>query len=335
MLAALGRFDEDEVARLEAFSRHLQSALGRLRYVDYAQAERDCAALAERLVGRFGRDALRAFRFVGLPRGGLLVLGMLSYVLDLDHDRLEGPLPDDAPLVVVDDCALTGSRFHRFLQQHPERDVVFAPLYAHPDLRRAIEREAPNVIACVSARDLHDHAPDALGDAYEAWQRRWEARDTGPRYWIGQPDHVCFPWNEPDIGVWNPATQQVEPGPRVVPPDRCLKNRHRTREAEPPVPVQVQPEAAGPIRPHPAVLFGTLDDSTIVANPGADVCVELDGTAAAMWHALVAHGAVAGALDALRATYDVDADRLRADLEGFIEALVARDLLSIPDAAHV
>jgi hypothetical protein len=261
---------------------------------------------------------------------------MLSYTLDLDQSQIEGAPPLNVPLVVVDDCALTGSRFHRFLQQHPDREIIFALLYAHPDLRAAIEAQEPNVVACVSARDLHDHAPDEI-DGYEAWMARWQERDVGRRYWIGQPDHVCFPWNEPDTGVWNPETEQIEQGPRVVPPERCLKNRHTVRSTLRPdsIDVQVQPAPSGPIRPAPPVFFGTLGEAVIVAHPEADVCVELTGTAASMWTALVEHGALAGALDALLAEYDVDRTTLEADLEAFVRSLAARDLLHVPHEMHV
>lgn len=331
-LAALGRFSESEITQLEAHSARLRKTIKHLRYVDYTQAECDSATLAARLTDRIGRETLQRAHFIGIPRGGLIVLGMLSYTLDLNQSQIEDPPSPSVPLVVVDDCALTGSRFHRFLQRHPDRKIVFAPLYAHPRLRAAIEEQEPNVLACISARDLHDHAPDEVDD-YEAWRARWKERDIGHRYWIGQPDHLCFPWSEPDTGVWNSATQGVEPGLRVVSPERCLKNKYGQAEAST-VPVQVQPEPAGPIRPAPPVFFGTLGEAVIVAQPEADVCMELDGTAAGMWTALVEHGTISGAVEALLAEYDVDRATLEADLTGFVQSLAARDLLHVPREMH-
>ena len=327
----VGHLSEEEIQDLSALSRHVRSALSRLRYVEYAQAESDCVTLADALAERVGQDALRDAHFVGIPRGGLIVLGMLSYVLDLNHLQLDSEPAPDASIVIVDDCALTGWRFHQFMRSYSDREIVFAPLYAHPALRAAIEEQEPNVSACVSAQDLHDHAPEVVDD-YEAWKKKWQDRESGRRYWTGQPDHVCFPWNEPDIAVWNPETEQTERGPRVVPPEHCLKNRHELDD-EPSIRVQVQPEPAGPIKPHPSVFFGTLEDSTIVANPESDVCVEIDGSAAAMWHALIEHGTAKDTLDALLETYDVDRATLRADLIGFIEQLASNDLLHVPDGA--
>ncbi len=325
VLAVLGHFDETAEARLEALRGQIGHTLHRLRYVSYAQAERDCEVLAARLVERFGREDVRRFRFTAVPRGGLLVLGMLSYALDLEHAQLEPPHPPEFPLVVVDDCALTGSRFGRFVKQYEHRPVIFAPLYAHPDLRAAIEAAEPDVAACVSGRDLHDHAPERLGEAYPAWRERWARRADGPRYWIGQPDHVCFPWNEPDIGVWNETAGQVEHGWRVVPPEHCLKNRSLP-DGEPAVSVQVQPQGRGRLRPSRHVLFGTFDGQLVVADVEAKTSFRLDGAAAAMWHALTEHATLEEARAALQEVYDVDEAMLNVDLQAFVEDLLARNL---------
>ncbi len=324
-VAVLGRFDDAAEGRLHALRVQLGAALERLRYVSYAQAEEDCEALARRLIERFGRGEVRRFRFTGIPRGGLVVLGMLSYALDLEHAQLTPPHPPRAPLVVVDDCALTGSRFGRFLKQCESRRVVFAPLYAHPGLRASVESE-PRVMACLSAQDLHDHGPERLGSRYAAWKKRWAERADGPRYWIGQPDHVCFPWNEPDMGVWNPSANAAEQGWRVVPPAHCLKNRPAA-DGGPSAPVQVQPRSRGPLAPAAEVFFGTFEGQLVVAHAGEKTSFRLTGAAAGMWRALVEHAAVEEALAALQGAYDADAVTLEADLRAFAKDLRAHDLL--------
>lgn len=257
-------------------------------------------------------------------------------MLDLQHDQLDNMSlrvnsPSGKPLVVVDDCALTGARFHRFLQRIPHRKVIFAPLYSHPDFRQAVQHEEDQVSACVSAHDLRDHAPENLGGRYEAWKAHRLDHRSGKRYWIGQPDHVCFPWSEPDTGVWNPDTEQVERGPRVVPPEHCLKARHGGPQDAPASSIQVQSKPTGPVRPASPVFFATLEENVIVANADKEVCVELSDTAADMWHALVENGTVGGAVDALMSLYDVDRNTLTSDLVEFARTLAARDLLSVPD----
>ncbi|WP_251965685.1 PqqD family protein [Salinibacter ruber] len=301
----------------------------------YEQVEKDCETLAETLSQRVGTELLSSADFLGIPRGGLIVLGMLSYALNLPHGQFEPPASGDAPLVVVDDCALTGSRFRRFLQHHPDREVIFAPLYAHPELCATIEREEPRVTACVNAQDLHDYAPEELGEDHSEWQAQWHQRHSDERYWIGRTEHLCFPWGEADTATWNPKRKQVEQGLSVVPPEHRLKNRPGvdSSQREPSASVQVQPAPTGPIRPSPAVLFGQVGNHTIVANPEADVCIELGGTAAAMWHALVEHGTIGDTMGALRQAYSVGETTLRADLVDFAKQLAVHDLLHVPDGS--
>lgn len=325
LLGILGTFDEETASRIEALRWQLSFALQRLRYVSYAQAEADCERLAEQLLARMGRDALRRFRFAAIPRGGHLVLGMLAYALDLARDQLEVPLPPDAPLVVVDDCALTGVRFGQFIERVPNRPIVFAPLYSHPDLRTALEASEPRVTACLSARDLHDHAPAQLGDGYPAWRQRWLARSDACCRWVGLPDHVCFPWNEPDISIWNPITEREEQGWRVVPPAYCLKNRPPPGAA--PARVQVQSEGKGILRPSAAVLFAALGDDVIVASTETSKAFRLNGVAAAIWRAIILHDDLKEALTTLRREYNVEEATLKNDLNAFAGELLKKGLL--------
>jgi hypothetical protein len=331
----LGALQPQQTAVLEGLSRRIRALLRRTQAVTYDQLERDSEALAQRLSDHLPNDTLHSADFVGIPRGGLVVLGMLSYALDLPHAQLESSSSSNAPLVVVDDCALTGSRFRRFLRQHPGREVIFAPLYAHPELCASIERLESQVSACIHARDLHDYAPEELGDDHSEWQARWHQRHSDKRYWIGRTEHLCFPWGEADTATWNPEREQVEQGLSVVPPKHRLKTHPETDEhlREGSDTVQVQPAPTGPIRPMSSVLFGTVADQTIVANLDSEVCLALDDTAAAMWHALVEHGTVGDTLDELLDTYTVDRATLRADLIGFAEQLASNDLLHVPDGA--
>ncbi len=330
VLGVIGRFDAAAEARLEVLGPQLAKGLDCLRYVDYSQAQDDCERLAGLLIERFGREELRRFRFVGIPRGGLIVLGMLSYVLGLERTQLEGPHPPDAPLVVVDDCAFSGFRFDEFLARCESRRIAFAHLYSHPELRAAVEARQPRVVACLGAQDLHDHAPARHGAQYPAWREGWADRlgaDSG--YWIGQPEHLCFPWSEPDVTVWNPTTERSERGWRLVPPELCVKTRWTLGTQ--PVSVQVQPEGTGFLRPSERVLYGEIDGSIVVGNTEAKTSFVLTGVAADMWGAVVEHGNLEGAAASLSEMYDAHHAVLYADLRDYTEDLLARDLLERSD----
>ena len=324
-LTALGFFDADTDDRLKRTSVQVQSALHRLKYVTYADAEDACDRLGQTLRQEVGGEMLQQAHAIGVPRGGLIVVGMLSYVLNLRHGQLEGTPPSDRPLLVVDDIALTGNRLHRFLQKHLDHEVVIATLFSHPELRAAMVREEAQVQAFVSAHDLHDYAWER--DDHAAWKAKWQARPDGKRYWAGQSDHVCFPWSEPDIAVWNPETEVIETAPRVVPPALCLKNRFETRGDLSDSGVQMQPEATGPIKPPANVFFGSVGEGTIVANPEADVCIALQDTGEAIWHSLIAQGSATSVVQELLASYDIEKDALAQQVARFIDQLVDNHLL--------
>ncbi len=291
----------------------------RLRLVTYQQAEAETERLASRLVETFGKEA-RRLRYTAIPRGGLIVLGMLSYILDLDRDVL---LTDgEGPLVVVDDCSITGARFGRLLQRIDDGEVIFAHLYSHPDLRANILQRESRVIACLASRDLGDLAPERYPDKgeYLAWRERWRSRLEGTRYWIGLPELVVFPWSEPDRPFWNPLTGRVEDHWRLAPPDRCLKNRARLG-------VPPRPDLRRRVRSPEWVAHCNREDRVVLCNIETEEVFGLEGVAAEMWRALAAYGDLDAVVEYLLELYDVEEPRLRHDLDTFLEVMVAKGLL--------
>lgn len=324
LLGIIGHFDEEDEARVPRLLKIIEGALRRLRYVDYGEVERACDELGSLLQKRLGPE-LDNHAFAAIPRGGLVVLGLLAYRLDLSPGQIGRAVPEDRPLVVVDDCALTGVRFRQFLSSLPHRRVVFAPLYSHPDLRRAIEEREERVHTCVSSRDLADHAPELMGAEAVAWREAWLGRPTEERYWIGITDHLCFPWSEAQTLMEHPDTGATEPGWRIVPPELCLRQRYADDAGE--ARLQVQPVGPGPLRPASSVLYGRLGDRIVVADGASGESFGLEGVAADMWETIVREGSLDRAGEVLQGIYEVDAPTLRDDLEAFSEELAARGLL--------
>lgn len=329
VLGVLGLVDEAAEDWLWAQAQGFSHACSHLRYVSYSQAEQDCEELAARLVVQFGRDDLYHFRFTAIPRGGHFVLGMLAYLLGLEQVQLVPPFPPDTPLVVVDDCALSGARFSRFLESCPGQQVIFAPLYSHPDLRTTIEAQEPQVVACLSARNLYDHGTECMGDAYPLWRRIWRARMGDSGYWIGHLDHIGFAWSEPNRPIWIPTFKQTDKGWHILPPEFCIGNR-MPRDTER-IPIQVQPEAKGPLEPSEDVVFGELDGQVVVGKLSTMESFGLAGVAADMWRALVKHGNEEDVIVSLLHEYAVAEARLRADLRTLLNKLFARGLLTRGD----
>lgn len=317
----LGIFAEDlDPVRLRLQVHAAESGVGRLRYIGYDEAEAAAEKLATRLVESYGAEAVRRFRYTPLPRGGLIVLGLLASRLDLPADRLSNAPPDageDTPLVVVDDCALSGGRFGAFLHDCPARQVIFAQLYSPPALRAAIEAGEPRVLACLAAHNLED------GDEV---RERWGRRLSGPRYGPGTGDRIAFPWNEPDRLLWNQDTGEVELGWKLVPPELCLKQRAAADSSARPR-IQVQPRGLGPWRPSSTVLFAEHRAETVVHRLDTGEVFRLPGTAHAMWRALLRAGDPAAASRLLLARYRVAAATLEADLAQFLQTLRERGLV--------
>jgi len=292
------------------------------RRLDYGQVEQAVRVLAGKLAGEFGGEELKRFRYTAIPRGGLIVLGMLAYVLDLPRPALAGGEQGGVPLVVVDDISLSGARFGEFLQASGAERIIFAHLFSHPDLRAAILTSETRVEACIAAHDLRDLAPERYPEQadYLAWCARWRQRFKGLRFWIGLPDQVIFPWNEPDRPFWNPTTAQVEDHWRQVAPDRNLKNW--TRLGLPPL-AEIRPEWRCP----DYVAYALSDEGVTLCNLETEHVYGLEGVGAEMWRGLAAYGDVEAVLAHLQTLFDVETGVLRDDLIEFITQLEAGGLL--------
>lgn len=323
-LGILARVDEADRAWLAVALAALQGTVSRLRRVDWPEVEAAAESVAEELLQRVGRERLEAAAVRGVPRGGLVAAGLVAYALDLPAGALDREPGDGRLTLLVDDCALSGARFRERLAAHGGGQVVFAPLFSPPALREAIEAAEPDVAACVSGRDLEDHAPRRLGPDYEAWAGAWRRRSGDRVYWVGQPDHVVFPWSEPEESVWDGSRGEEVPAFSVAPPELCLARRGA--DASGPE-IQVQPRSPGPLRPAPHLLWGALDGYVVIRDPAADRALTLDGTAAAMWRALVREGDVEGAARRLADVYDAPGDRIRGDLDDLARRLVDRGAL--------
>lgn len=311
VLALVDRVDAPDRPLMDALGWQVQDSLRRLHPVPYLEAERLCTVLAERLTQRLGEARVRSSAFVGVPRGGLVVAGLLAYALDLSHDQLVHEPMSSGDLVVVDDCVLSGARTRRWLAGHAGDPVVLAHLHSHSDLRRAAEQDV-RIDACVAAADLHDHAPQQQGDRYETWRANWAERSPDD-FWTGHPDHVVYPWNEPDTLVWNAVRARAEPGWHVVPPDWCLKNRSLQRGEA----VQVCDSPHVPTN----VLWAFLDDCVVLIDVAHGRSLQLSGTGGDFWRELATTGSVTTAATAVASQYDVDRSLVLGDVECFAATL--------------
>lgn len=320
LLVLYGKLREREGQALEDLRHELAGA--RVRYVDHSAVELVAQGLARRLTDSL--DDLDRWKFAAVPRGGLIVLGILSYLLDLDHSQVVASDASVDSLVLIDDCAFSGSRLKASISSSNARRLAVGTLFAPKELRAAVEREEPRVVLFESGEDLADVAPQQLGDDYEEWRRRWGGRSDG--YWNGRTEHLALPWNEPDVGRWDQAAERVELAWRLVPPERCLKNRVGSAD---PSPVQRFERAGGGHRQASGVLDVRVDDEVVVIDTHHGRTLTLDGVAADMWTAAMTTADLADAVSNLATVYGGDADRLEGDLAAFLARLSAEGLIEV------
>jgi hypothetical protein len=258
-VGVIGEFEALDIAHLKLQLRSLNLTCQRLKYVDMDNAIAIGERLAEQFVGNYGSD-LHQFGFMGIPRGGLIVLGFLSYQLGLKTSQLTSPFSEQLPLVMVDDCVLSGARISSCLQQQHHPKIIVA------------------VLACLSGDDLVDHGSTLMGTRYGTWQQQNRQRIEGTRYWIGLPDYLCFPWNEPDYLLWNSHSQTYEKSWRIVPPQRCLKNR--PQESALSLTVIHQPFFPGHIQPTADIVFAEVEETIVIGqlSTGATYCLQNPAT---------------------------------------------------------
>lgn len=343
LLAAFGHFTTRQRILLENLSAELNDVIHGHRYVGYAEAEEAASALATTLKSRFGHDGLDSFRFTAIPRGGWIVLGMLSYCLGLRPDQVGvpgDPLDDgkSQTWVIVDDCALSGLRFRQFLTSRDLDSVIFCPLYAPAGLCEAIQRAEPGVEACLNAVDLHDVAPQRFGETYPQWLEKRKERVGKSAYWLGIPEYVAFAWCEPQAKFWDADIGCYRASWNLLPPSLSLK---RSKEAED-LRSRASPEAPGrsallattgaAVQVSPRALWCEFGSALAVAEFPADpnataACFRLDDIAGDMWRALLQNDSVEIALSRLHERYSVPDAELRRDLLAFVSELERHGLL--------
>ena len=307
-----------DLNRLQYFVAMLANQKTRVRYFDYEQAETAAETLAARLLEVIPRDELTRHVFVPIPRGGLIVLGMLSYLLDLRYDQLPPVAPGGGPTVLVDDMALTGARVREALDRLDVSDVIVAHLGSHPELREAIENDS-RVRACVAAFDLEALDEEMGSEQVTEVRQAWKERLAG-RYWFGHPQLIAFPWSEPEQILWDDEKGAVEAGWRVVSPERCLKNRALLG------PPALDREARR-FRFPADIAFGLFDDGYLICRLENEEVYRLDNIAGAIWGAIGTLGEVDAAARHLSTVFDADEVTLTNDANLMLTRLIDAGLL--------
>ncbi|HUP25883.1 MAG TPA: PqqD family protein [Thermoanaerobaculia bacterium] len=288
--------------------------------LDWRSCEIGAERLAALLLQSYGREQLREASYLAIPRGGLIVLGMLSYFLDLPHDALwRGAGVPNRLLVLVDDCALGGVRLRRALEISQAPEVVVAMLASPEGLREAVLAREPRVRRFLSAITLR-LLPAAATVTTKAMLEA-EAKLLSERYWLGRAVLPRFPWGEPDFVGWSEESQRFEVALRTRPPHASWKSRSL---------LGVPPllERRGEWHAPEGVTWGEVDGVLWLCDTrGEGTVSSLDPPGSDIWRSLAAGADVDQTVAMLVDRFDVEPERVRQDVIAFAAELEARRML--------
>ena len=220
----------------------------------------------------------------------------------------------------MDDCAQTGKRFFQFLQKNQSDSLIFAPLYASPHLRSAIEEREQRVRACISAHNLESCIYSSEEDQ-RAFKEIFRSDLSTSDYWKGLAEYICFAWNEPGFVFFNPVTKKVEGNWTIFPHEICLKNGPVR------IPVSVLQDVRTEFRVSEDVVSVQDEDSGTIDNLVTHDRYFVKGIAAEMWNALMDFGTMEAIRTKFLHEYDIDQATLEADISDFIRDLLFRGIL--------
>ena len=320
-LVFAGSFEPAERARLTGLGHLLRAAGSRLRLLDWSAVEHAVDDLAQRLRDRLGAEGLDGTKIVGVPRGGLIVAALLAYTLGVNREHL-GTCARGDTVILVDDCILSGVRISEAIASCPASTVIVATLFASPEVHRKVEGCDERVLASVAGVDLVDHGADVLGRDYAEWIREWEPR-VDQRLHTALLDLVVFPWNEPEIRLWNAETAEIEPHWWLAPEASCFAHRNET----PAIDVHFVDELPGCSRllDHVVPIY-LRGGAALIDTVGQDSVYMSDSTHALL-DAWLACDDIDEAAHEVAERYEVPEEVVRADLVGLLEDLAERGLV--------
>ena len=172
----------------------------------------DVQEACKRLAGQLAVEVDDQSVIVPVPRGGLIVAGLLAYELGIPRDRIRLPLAHEHPLI-VDDVSISGVRMRETLDGLGVDRATVGLLAATTGSIDFLRQTFGPSVRVFADRTLADHSDQVHGDEVDGWRERWAQREADGAVLI--TDHLVFPWAEPDFTFWNDVTQDEDRGFRL------------------------------------------------------------------------------------------------------------------------
>ena len=304
-LAVCMQDDLKHTVEIQTQLNFLQKSIQQIQYLDIAKCESLAHSLAQKINLSLDPETLQKSRVVSIPRGGLFVSAMLSYILPIKHHQLQ-PFSDcDSPIILIDDCSISGFRLAQQLCGLKNKQIYFYTLVSPAQLRQAALAVQPRLRVFESAMDLNVYNNDSSG--------RMDARSN--RYWQGQCDAICFPWGE---------TQRFYPSDSenkqtTLWPVSPLQKNLKSSLLEQKIPFYAVTEAQDrAISTGQHILYYSKDNLTRIYNAESKQHYSLDGVGSAIWQSLLSHSTVDQTLEHLCSLFSVEKKRLEKDVKDLI-----------------
>lgn len=204
-IGIFGTWEPRVQQRLDALRMQLRVQLPFMSVLAFDDVEASCERLAKQLSPMLTTNIAMA----PVPRGGLIVAGLLAYALGLSRDQVRPALPGETVLIVDDTC-ISGVRMSEAVERSGADNTVVAVLAATTAAIDFLQRRFGDAICVVAERILTDNTEFLLGDDTDEWRSRWASRDAEGAAVL--PEHLVFPWSEPDWTFWNSVTNDEDRG---------------------------------------------------------------------------------------------------------------------------
>lgn len=327
-LVAVHKADTRELDDLQRRLGSLDHYCKKIINITYSQVETATDLLATKLIDRFGRKELKSFSFFPVPRGGLICLGFLSYCLNLTYKNIvhliEADHKNSKPIVLVDDCSMSGHRLLEFAQRFKGKNTIGAVLYAPKELQDGFKNNSIKSIDCFVGEYLQpSNDVDMLPIKGEVLASKMSLKD---RVLAGDFRLPCFPWGEADQTIIDAKMQKPISGWALTRPKTSGDNPNVDRSGghqrqfdfgkciNRTCDLQNAIELPRSEKLNPDYMFFECGESLVAHDVVTKTSLELNSTGLDMLSAYLEIGSICDTVTELQTRFHVDREMLREDL---------------------
>lgn len=305
---------QDHLSEINSQLQSLDTSLQQIQYLDSTQCLDLTKSLAKIIKQTVPENILKNSQVVAIPRGGLFIQAMLSYFLPLKHHQLQYTENDvdTSPLIIVDDCAISGLRLAQQLEKFPNRDIYFFTIASPEKLRDSVKLKEARVLDFKSVVNIKSYST-------------LKAQNTQQRYWLGQCDAVIFPWSETQRSHFSNGKLSNRPLWKIAPDKLCMSTKAKKQAIKA---TEVKENQSAVLSTPDNILHFTDQGITKILDASTMKHYSLDAIGSDIWQSLLSNSNLDHALAELSATYKVSKTRLNNDMQLLTQKLIDAGLIN-------